>query len=118
MHNRKPRSRTQGHSDLPREGDDDEEDEGGSGWSTCVPPAPLFKLTPGIASTSHGIACAEIAGEIDIESGHRPSDEKNLGLRKVFLEHGALGEQKGKEEESGVYSVEATVDSNPELGTI
>lgn len=27
-------------------------------------PLPIFKLTPGITSTSHGIACAQIAGEI------------------------------------------------------
>jgi len=31
------------------------------GWATS-PPVPLFKLTPGMAANSHGIACAKLAG--------------------------------------------------------
>lgn len=48
--------RRQGHG----LGEQDAED-GSDGWA-AAPPVPLFKLTPGISSTSHGIACAAVAG--------------------------------------------------------
>ena len=31
--------------------------------TTSGSPIPLFKLTPGVTASSHGIACAEVAGE-------------------------------------------------------
>lgn len=46
----------QGHG-LGEQDDGDSNDD----WA-AAPPVPLFKLTPGITSTSHGIACAEVAG--------------------------------------------------------
>ena len=52
-------------------GDDLGEDDGSvdvGGWASS-PPIPLFKLTPGMAANSHGIACAQLAGILaDIQS--------------------------------------------------
>lgn len=42
-------------------GDDVAEED--SCQQAAAPPTPLFKLTPGMTANSHGIACAQVAGE-------------------------------------------------------
>lgn len=38
--------------------------------TTTGSPIPLFKLTPGVTASSHGIACAEVSGESGIRPPH------------------------------------------------
>lgn len=47
--------------DLGQAGPDDGHGDDG-GWA-AAPPIPLFKLVPGMTANSHGIACAQLAGE-------------------------------------------------------
>lgn len=61
-----PAQRTS-HSLSPslEQGDGLGEDDaaGGTDQWAATPPTPLFKLTPGMSANSHGIACAQVAGE-------------------------------------------------------
>lgn len=66
-----------------RQGGDAGMDIGGNetDLTTTGSPIPLFKLTPGMTSSSHGIACAEAAGE---DGRHPPTVYPHSGLPKAF----------------------------------